>query len=91
MVKWSGYVQQGSGVGTGVQLLTVEQEWLLLEADVKHSEVQNLFSLLNAVVTCFQCLKRVSTATELTYIIVIKVCSVITDGKQRKTMLLHGN
>ena len=66
VVKWSGYVQQGSGVGTGVQLLTVEQEWLLLEADVKHSEVQNLFSLLNAVVTCFQCLKRVSAATELT-------------------------
>ena len=47
MVKWSGYVQQGTGVGTGVQLLTVEQECLLLEADVKHSEVQNLFSLLN--------------------------------------------
>ena len=32
---------------TGVQLLNVEQECLLLEADVKHySEVQNLFSLL---------------------------------------------
>ena len=33
---------------TGVKLLTVEQECLLLEADVKHSEVQNLFSPLNA-------------------------------------------
>ena len=33
VVKWSGYVQQGTGVGTGVQLLTVEQECLLLEAD----------------------------------------------------------
>ena len=44
VVKWSGYVQQG----TGVQLLTVEQECLLLEADVKHSEAENLFSLLNA-------------------------------------------
>ena len=38
VVKWSGYVQQGTGVGTGV---------LLLKTDVKHSEVQNLFSLLN--------------------------------------------
>ena len=47
VVKWSGYVQQGTGVGTGVQLLTVEQECLSLEADVKHSEVQHLFSLLN--------------------------------------------
>ena len=47
MVKWSGYVHQGTGVGTGVQLWTVEQECLLLEANVKHSEVQNLFSLLN--------------------------------------------
>ena len=47
VVKWSRYVQQGTGVGTGVQRLTVEQESLLLEADVKHSEVQNLFSLLN--------------------------------------------
>ena len=28
VVKWSGYVQQGPGVGTGVQLLTVEQECL---------------------------------------------------------------
>ena len=35
VVQWSGYVQQGTGVGTGVQLLTVEQECLLLEADVK--------------------------------------------------------
>ena len=33
VVKWSGYVQQGTGVGTGVQLLTVEQQCLLLEAD----------------------------------------------------------
>ena len=41
VVKWSGYVQQG----TGVQLLTVEQGYLLLEVDAKHSEVQNLFSL----------------------------------------------
>ena len=41
-------MQQGTGVGTGVQLLTVERECLLLEADVKHSEVQILFSLLNA-------------------------------------------
>ena len=41
VVKWSGYVQQGTGVGTRVQLLTVEQECLLLEADVKHSEVSN--------------------------------------------------
>ena len=47
-VKWSGHVQQGTGVGTGVQLLTVEQECLLLEADVKHSDVHSLFSLLNA-------------------------------------------
>ena len=47
VVKWSGYVQQGTGVGTGVQLLTVEQECLLLEADLQHSEVQNLYSLLN--------------------------------------------
>ena len=39
--KWSEYVQQG----TGEQLLTVEQEWLLLGTDVRHSEVQNLFSL----------------------------------------------
>ena len=31
-----------------ILLLTVEQECLLLEADVKHSEIQNLFSLLNA-------------------------------------------
>ena len=44
VVKWSGYVPQG----TGVQVLTVEQECLLLEVDVKHYEVQNLFSLLNA-------------------------------------------
>ena len=44
VVKWSGYVQQG----TGVQLLTVEQECLVLEADVKHSEVQNLSLLLDA-------------------------------------------
>ena len=43
VVKWSGYVQQG----TGVQMLTVEQEYLLLGTDMKHSEVQNLFSLLN--------------------------------------------
>ena len=42
VVKWSGYVQQG----TGVQLLTVEQEYLLLGTDVQHSEFQNLFSLL---------------------------------------------
>ena len=42
VVKWSGYVQQR----TGVQLLIVEQEYLLLGTDVKHSEVQNLFSLL---------------------------------------------
>ena len=41
VVKWSGYVQQGSDV----QLLTVEQECLLLGTDVKQSEVQNLFSL----------------------------------------------
>ena len=47
VVKWSGYAQQGT-VGTGAQLLTVEQECLLLQAAVKHSEVQNLFSLLNA-------------------------------------------
>ena len=40
VVSWSGYVQQQ---GTGVQLLTVEQECLLLEAEEKHSEVQNLF------------------------------------------------
>ena len=40
VVKCSGHVQQG----TGVQLLTVEQECLLLEAVVKHSEVRNLFS-----------------------------------------------
>ena len=33
VVKWSGYVQQG----TGVQLLTVDQECLLLGTDVKHS------------------------------------------------------
>ena len=33
--------------GTGVQLLTVEQDCLLLGADVKHSEVQNLFSSPN--------------------------------------------
>ena len=44
VVKWSGYVQQG----TGVQLLTVEQECLLLGTNVTHSEVQNLFSLPNA-------------------------------------------
>ena len=31
VVKWSGYMQQG----TGVQLLTVEQERLLLGTDVK--------------------------------------------------------
>ena len=49
-LKRSGYAQQGTGVGTGVQLLTVEQECLLLEADVRHSEVQNLFSLLNVLV-----------------------------------------
>ena len=35
VVKWSGCVQQGTGVGTGVQLSTVEQVCLLLEADVK--------------------------------------------------------
>ena len=45
VIKWSGYVQQG----TGVQLLTVEQECLLLGTDVKHSGVQNLFSLPNEV------------------------------------------
>ena len=45
VVKWSGYVQQG----TGVPLLTTEQECLLLEADVQHSEFQNLFSLPNVV------------------------------------------
>ena len=39
---------KGTGIGTGVHLLAVEQECLLLEADVKHSEVQNLFSLPNA-------------------------------------------
>ena len=48
VVKWSGYVLHGTDVGTGVQLLTLEQECLLLEANVKHSEVQNLFSLANA-------------------------------------------
>ena len=37
MVKWSGYAQQGTVVGTGVQLLTVEQECLLLEANVKRA------------------------------------------------------
>ena len=42
-------MQQGTGVGTGVQLLTLEQECLLLEANVKHSEVQNLIYLLNAL------------------------------------------
>ena len=35
VVKWSGYVQQR----TGVQLLTVEQEYLLLGTDVHHSGV----------------------------------------------------
>ena len=44
VVKWSGYVQQG----TGAQVLTVGQEYLLLGTDVQHSEVQNLLSLLNA-------------------------------------------
>ena len=43
VVTWSAYVQQG----TGVQLLTVEQECLSLGTDVKHSEVQNLSSLPN--------------------------------------------
>ena len=47
------------------KLLTVEQECLLLEADVKHSEVQNLFSLLNGIsifkkVQNFQLLKESS-------------------------------
>ena len=44
VVNWSGCVQQG----TGVQLFTVEQECLLLGTDVKHYEVQNLFSPPNA-------------------------------------------
>ena len=35
-------MQQGTGVGTGVQLLTVEQECQLLEANVKHSEGSKL-------------------------------------------------
>ena len=44
VVKWSGYVQQG----TGVQLLTVEEECLSLGTDLKHSEVHVLFSIPNA-------------------------------------------
>ena len=44
----SGVVVRYEQQGTGVQLLTVEQECQLLEADVKHTEVQNLFSLLDA-------------------------------------------
>ena len=33
--KLSGYVQQGTAVGTGAQLLTVEQDCLSLGTDVK--------------------------------------------------------
>ena len=44
VVKWSRYVQQR----TGVQLLTVVQEYLLPGTDVQHFEVKNLFSFLNA-------------------------------------------
>ena len=43
-----GQVGRIRATGNGVQPLIVEQECLLLEADVKHSEVQNLFPLLNA-------------------------------------------
>ena len=42
----------GNWCRTGVQLLTVEQECLLLEADVKHPEVQNSFSLHNGETYC---------------------------------------